>query len=128
MEAFPTLPEWITLEHQVATILTKQEHHGWYFDEQSARELESTLRNELESTQAKLRADFPYVAGAVFTPKRDIQRTGYVKGVSFTRLKDFNPQSRDHIAWILSTHCDWQPSSLTNSGTVSYTHLRAHET
>ena len=108
MEAFPTLPEWITLEHQVATILTNQEHHGWYFDEQSAR--------ELESTQAKLRADFPYVAGAVFTPKRDNQRTGYVKGVSFTRLKDFNPQSRDHIAWILSTHCDWQPSSLTNSG------------
>ena len=116
MEAFPTLPEWITLEHQVAKILTTQEHHGWYFDEQSARELESTLRNELESTQAKLRADFPYVAGAVFTPKRDNQRTGYVKGVSFTRLKDFNPQSRDHIAWILSTHCDWQPSSLTNSG------------
>ena len=116
MEAFSTLPEWITLEHQVATILTKQEHHGWYFDEQSARELESTLRNELESTQAKLRADFPYVAGAVFTPKRDNQRTGYVKGVSFTRLKDFNPQSRDHIAWILTTHCDWQPSSLTNSG------------
>ena len=116
MQSFPPLPEWITLEHQVATILTKQEHHGWYFDEQSARELESTLRNELESTQAKLRADFPYVAGAVFTPKRDNQRTGYVKGVSFTRLKDFNPQSRDHIAWILTTHCDWQPSSLSNSG------------
>ena len=116
MEAFPTLPEWITLEHQVATILTTQEHHGWYFDEQSARELESTLRTELESTQAKIRADFPYVAGAVFTPKRDNQRTGYVKGVSFTRLKDFNPQSRDHIAWILSTHCGWKPSSLTNSG------------
>ena len=116
MEAFPTLPEWITLEHQVATILTTQEHHGWYFDEQSARELESTLRTELESTQAKLRADFPYVAGAVFTPKRDNKRTGYIKDVPFTRLKDFNPQSRDHIAWILSTHCDWQPSSLTNSG------------
>ena len=116
MEAFPTLPEWITLEHQVATILTKQEHHGWYFDEKSARELESTLRNELESTQAKLRADFPYVAGTVFTPKRDNQRTGYVKGVPFTRLKDFNPQSRDHISWILQTHCDWTPTSLTASG------------
>ena len=116
METFHPLPEWITLEHQVATILTQQEIHGWYFDEKSARELESTLRTELESTQAKIRADFPYVAGAVFTPKRDNQRTGYVKGVSFTRLKDFNPQSRDHIAWILSTHCGWQPSSLTNSG------------
>ncbi len=116
METFPPLPEWITLEHQVATILTQQEIHGWYFDEKSARELESTLRSELESTQAKLRADFPYVAGAVFTPKRDNKRTGYIKDVPFTRLKDFNPQSRDHIAWILSTHCDWQPSSLTNSG------------
>ncbi len=116
MGSFPTLPEWITLEHQVATILTNQEHHGWYFDEQSARELESTLRNELESTQAKLRADFPYVAGTVFTPKRDNQRTGYVKGVPFTRLKDFNPQSRDHISWILQTHCDWKPTSLTASG------------
>ena len=116
MEAFSTLPEWITLEHQVATILTNQEHHGWYFDEQSARELESTLRSELESTQAKLRADFPYVAGTVFTPKRDNQRTGYVKGVPFTRLKDFNPQSRDHISWILQTHCDWTPTSLTASG------------
>ena len=116
METFHPLPEWLTLEHQVATILTQQEIHGWYFDEKSARELESTLRNELESTQAKLRADFPYVAGTVFTPKRDNQRTGYVKGVPFTRLKDFNPQSRDHISWILQTHCDWTPTSLTASG------------
>ena len=30
---FPTIPEWITLEHQVAEILTQQEIHGWYFDE-----------------------------------------------------------------------------------------------
>ena len=116
METFHPLPEWLTLEHQVATILTQQEIHGWYFDEKSARELESTLRTELESTQAKLRADFPYVAGTVFTPKRDNQRTGYVKGVPFTRLKDFNPQSRDHISWILQTHCDWTPTSLTASG------------
>ena len=50
MEAFPTIPEWITLEHQVAQILTQQEIHGWYFDERAARELESTLRREYEET------------------------------------------------------------------------------
>ena len=36
MEPFPKIPEWITLEHQVAQILTQQEQHGWYFDEQAA--------------------------------------------------------------------------------------------
>ena len=50
MEAFPTIPEWITLEHQVAQILTQQELHGWYFDEQAARSLESSLRREYEET------------------------------------------------------------------------------
>ena len=34
MRPFPALPEWVTLEHDVAQILTKQEDHGWYFDEQ----------------------------------------------------------------------------------------------
>ena len=46
MQSFPPLPEWITLEHQVAHILTQQEIHGWYFDEQAARKLESALRKE----------------------------------------------------------------------------------
>ena len=46
MRPLPPLPEWITLEHQVAQILTQQEIHGWYFDESSARELESSLRRE----------------------------------------------------------------------------------
>ena len=44
MEAFPTIPEWITLEHQVAQILTQQEQHGWHFDERAARELESSQK------------------------------------------------------------------------------------
>ena len=44
MRPLSPLPEWLTLEHQVQTILTQQEEHGWYFDEQAARELESTLR------------------------------------------------------------------------------------
>ena len=116
MEAFPTIPEWVTLEHQVAQILTQQEQHGWYFDEQAARELESSLRSEYERTTQVLRNRHPFVEGARFTPKRTNARTGYVEGCPLTKLKEFNPTSRDHISWILQTHYGWTPSSLTNSG------------
>ena len=104
MESFPTIPEWVTLEHQVAQILTDQEKHGWYFDEQAARELESTLRREYEETTQLLRNRYPFVKGSEFTPKRTNSRMGYVEGAPLTKLKDFNPTSRDHISWILQTH------------------------
>ena len=104
MEPFPKIPEWITLEHQVAQILTDQEQHGWYFNEGAARELESTLRREYEETTQLLRNRHPFVKGSEFTPKRTNQRSGYVEGATLTKLKDFNPTSRDHISWILQTH------------------------
>jgi len=116
MESFPIIPEWITLEHQVAQILTQQELHGWYFDEPAARKLESTLRREYEETTQLLRDRYPFVKGSEFTPKRTNARTGYVEGATFTKLKDFNPTSRDHISWILQTHYGWTPLSTTNSG------------
>ncbi len=55
MRALPPLPDWCTLEHQVAEILTEQEIHGWYFNERKALELESSLRRAMEETQAILR-------------------------------------------------------------------------
>jgi len=113
MQPFPQIPDWVLLEHQVAKILTQQELHGWYFDEQEARELESTLRREMEETTSLLRRQFPFVAGTVFTPKRNNRTQGYIEGASFTRLKELNPTSRDHIAWILQTHCGWTPSLMT---------------
>ena len=116
MRPLPPLPDWLILEHQVATILTEQENHGWFFDEPAARELESALRREYEETCAILCNRHPFVAGPLFTPKRNNRTKGYVAGATFTKLKELNPTSRDHIAWILTTHYDWQPSSLTNSG------------
>ena len=113
MSTFPPIPEWITLEHQVAHILTQQELHGWRFNESEARDLESTLRRELEDTTNLLRRQHPYVAGAVFTPKRNNRTQGYIEGAPFTRLKELNPTSRDHIAWILQTHYGWIPSLMT---------------
>ena len=116
MQSLPPLPEWVKLEHKVAEILTQQEIHGWYFDEQAARELESALRIEYETITKILLDRYPYVAGKEFTPKRNNKSQGYIEGCTFTRLKDFNPSSRDHIAWILQTHCGWMPVSMTSTG------------
>jgi len=116
MESFPKIPEWITLEHQVAQILTQQEIHGWFFDEVAAQQLEQTLRREYEETCQLLRDRHPFVAGPLFTPKRNNRTRGLYEGASCTRLKDLNPTSRDHISWILQTHYGWTPTSLTASG------------
>ena len=116
MRPLPQIPEWVKLEHQVAQILTNQELHGWYFDERAAWKLASSLRKELEETYQLLRDRYPFVAGSIFTPKRDNRTQGYVKGASFTRLKELNPTSRDHIAWILKTHHGWKPTQMTATG------------
>ena len=116
MSTFPPLPDWVQLEHQVAQILQQQEEHGWYFDERAAYELESTLRGELEEATEVLRRKYGFVAGAVFTPKRNNRTQGYVQGCPFTKLKQLNPTSRDHIAWILQTHENWKPVQRTATG------------
>jgi len=116
MQTLPPLPDWLTLEHRVAQILTEQELHGWYFDEPAAWQLTSSLQRELEETCELLRNRHPYVKGSEFTPKRPNKTQGYVAGATFTRLKELNPSSRDHIAWILKTFHNWQPTQLTATG------------
>ena len=116
MRTLPPLPAWLQLEHQVAQILTQQEQHGWYFNERAAWELESSLRREYEDITQLLQQRHAYVRGSEFCPKRTNKRTGYVEGAPFTKLKDFNPTSRDHIAWILIQHYGWKPSLTTSTG------------
>ena len=116
MEAFPPLPDFIKLELDVAKILTDQELHGWFFDEPAAWELESTLRRELEGLVNLLRDKHPFVAGSVFTPKRPNKTQGYHTGCESVRLKEFNPTSRDHIAWVMQTFYGWEPSTFTDKG------------
>ena len=114
--SLPKIPEWVQLEHQVQQILTQQEIHGWRFDEKAAWQLASTLRQELRDTEELLRNKHPFVAGSDFTPKRDNRTSGYVKGATFTRLKELNCTSRDHISWILQTFYGWKPKQTTTTG------------
>ena len=116
MRTLPPLPEWVALEHKVAQILAKQEQHGWYFDERSAWQLASSLQQELQDLEEVLRTRHPYVAGNEFTPKRNNKTSGYIEGATFTRLKELNPTSRDHISWILQTYYGWKPKQMTATG------------
>ena len=116
MVPLPTLPDFIKLELDVATILTEQELHGWTFDEPAARELESTLRRELEGLTQLLRNRYPYVRDREFTPKRPNRTTGYVAGAALTKLKEFSPTSRDHIAWVMENLHGWKPDKTTANG------------
>ena len=116
MRPLPQIPEWVQLEHQVAQILTTQELHGWYFDERAAWELSSSLRAELEETCAVLRDGRAYVPRSEFTPKANNRRYGYIAGATFTRITEFNPTSRDHIAWFLGWYYKWKPALKTEKG------------
>jgi len=116
MASFPKIPDYIKLELDVATILTEQEIHGWQFDEAAARELESTLRQELEGLNQLLRNRYPYVRDREFTPKRPNRTLGYVEGAPLTKLKEFSPTSRDHIAWVMTNLHGWVPDKTTKAG------------
>ena len=116
MRALPPLNDSCRLEHRVSEILTTQELNGWTFNESKALELESYLRREMEETEAILRGQFPFVAGSLFTPKRDNATQGYREGCEIQRIKEFNPTSRDHIAWILTTHLKVKLSKTTTTG------------
>ena len=116
MAPFPEIPSWITLEHNVAQILTEQELYGWYFDEPAARELAQTLYSELDGLNRVLRERYPYVAGPEFTPKRPNRTLGYIAGATLTKLKEFSPTSRDHIAWVMENLHGWVPDKKTQNG------------
>ena len=116
MVPLQTLPDFIKLELDVATILTNQELHGWYFDESAARELESSLRRELEGLTQLLRNRYRYVRDREFTPKRPNRTLGYVADAPLTKLKEFSPTSRDHIAWVMENLHGWKPDKTTANG------------
>ena len=108
--------ESIDLEHACALVMTKQEQAGFPFDTQKAQRLEGKLRIELETLSDEMRATFSFVAGKEFTPARDNATRGYVTGAPFTRLTEFSPTSRDHIAWAFKQHRGWEPTEYTDTG------------
>lgn len=115
----PKLEEYqkcVDLEHKCAEIMAWQEQAGFPFNTKKAQQLEGKLRTELETLSDQMRATFSYVAGKEFVPRRNDASRGYVTGAPMTRLIEFNPTSRDHIAWAFKQYREWEPTERTETG------------
>jgi DNA polymerase I-like protein with 3'-5' exonuclease and polymerase domains len=110
------------LEHQVATIVAKQERYGFLFDKESAERLTAHLMIRREELAQNLRDTFkPWEElDKEFIPKRDNKTLGYVKGVPVQKMKTivFNPGSRHHIANRLKALRGWIPKEYTPDGSA----------
>ena len=116
METFSEIPESVVLEHQIAELMSQQKTIGWPFDVRKAQELENKLLTRLETLRKQAENVCAYVPGNLFTPRRDNKKQGYIAGAEMQRLKDFNPSSREHIAWWFKTFQGWKPTKLTPTG------------
>lgn len=106
---YPEAP--IILEHQAQWLMAKQERNGFPFDVFAAQELEIELRSRSATLDAVLRQQVPLIPDKVFIPKRDNKTKGYIKGVPIQKYKDFNPNSRQQIEWLIKNHFKYIPDN-----------------
>ncbi len=110
------IPCAVDLEMRFAQLIALQERSGFGFNVQGALELEAEINQQLNTLGERLRQRFPFVDGGLFTPKRDNATRGYIAGAEMCRLVDLNPNSRDHIAWVLQNQLEWKPTDFTETG------------
>ena len=109
----------LTLEHQVAAIIFRQQQHGFLFDVKAAKALHAELVQRKVELEQDLQKTFqPWIVETLFTPKVNNKKLGYTKGVTITKRKTvvFNPGSRDHIADRLKATYNWRPTEFTEKG------------
>jgi DNA polymerase I-like protein with 3'-5' exonuclease and polymerase domains len=109
----------ITLEHDFAHWIIKQEQGGVDFDETSAETLFLSLQKRRLEIAEKLSLVFGSWRKSIGfkTYKRDNRKRGIKAGVPVEQFKTeiFNPNSRDHIADRLKT-LGWKPKAFTATG------------
>lgn len=113
--------ESISLEHDVAEIIGRQERNGFGFDRAKAELLYTDLLARRIELERELKGGFPpRVVKTVFIPKVNNKTRGYEKGVPFTKetIVEFNPGSRQHIATWLKEMYGWEPQEFTEDGSA----------
>ncbi len=106
----------VALEMRMASIMAQQEASGFRFDLQAAERVRGEFEQEMTELQDKIAKRFIYVPGKVYTPKRGNKTKGYVAGAPMTKLLDFNPTSRQHIAWALQNFSNARFTKVTDTG------------
>ena len=110
------IPDYVKLEMRMAELMSQQEASGFRFDMDAAVRVRTELQTEFDDLTNKITSTYLYVPGKVFTPKRADKKKGYVAGAPMTKLTDFNPTSRQHIAWALQTFRGARFTKVTDSG------------
>jgi DNA polymerase I-like protein with 3'-5' exonuclease and polymerase domains len=110
------MPDYIKLEMDMAMLMAQQEASGFRFDMDAAVRVRAQLQDEFDSITEAIAKIYLYVPGKVFTPKRADKKRGYVAGAPMTRLTDFNPTSRQNIAWALQTFRGARFTKVTETG------------
>ena len=111
-----TIPDYVKLEMSMASLMSQQEASGFRFDMDAAVRVRSQLQDEFDDLTNKITSIYLYVPGKVFTPKRADKKKGYVAGASMTKLIEFNPTSRQHIAWALQNFRGARFTKVTDTG------------
>lgn len=101
----------IKLEHEIQWLMSRQERNGFPFDIEKAKKLEQTLNERYAVLSTKLMSLIPQIPDRVFIPKRSNKTKGYVAGVPIQRYKDFNPNSRQQIVWVLENKYNYRPDN-----------------
>lgn len=110
------IPDYVKLEMRMAELMSQQEASGFRFDMEAAVRVRNELQTEFDELTERITSTYLYVPGKVFTPKRADKKKGYVAGAPMTRLTDFNPTSRQHIAWALQTFRGARFTKVTDTG------------
>ena len=108
--------DYVELEMRLATLMAQQEASGVKFDMDAATRVRAQLQQEFDDLTDKITSIYLYVPGKVFTPRRADKKKGYVAGASMTRLTEFNPTSRQHIAWALQNFRGARFTKTTDTG------------
>ena len=110
------MPDHVELEMRLAELMAQQEASGFRFDLSAAETVKARLQQEAEEIETQIKQTYLYVPGKVFTPKRKNASKGYHSGSPMTHLLDFNPTSRQHIAWALQNFRGARFTKVTETG------------
>lgn len=108
--------DYVLLEMRMAEIMSQQQASGFRFDVAAAERVRGELQNEVTQLEQSIQSRYIYVPGKVYTPKRANKTKGYVAGAPMTKLLDFNPTSRQHIAWALQNFRGARFTKVTETG------------
>ena len=100
---------------RMAEIMAQQEASGFRFDVKAAERVRGELQQEMMILK-QIKSRYVYVPGKVYTPKRANKTKGYIAGAPMTKLLDFNPTSRQHIAWALQNFRGARFTKVTDTG------------